>query len=131
MLAKSLFWAWIAVSGAASAPQAQPPTAVASPSLTEEQLASELVARLVKVCEANPEIERAFVLVRNGPDGSPVYTFVPIFDRKVSDKAIAEADAAYKALFPTRGYLPLMLLTRNTWKKSLGGVPPIYVRPGK
>ena len=104
---------------------------LASPSLTEGQLASELVARLVKVCEANPEIERAFVLVRNGPDGSPVYTFVPIFDRKVSDKAIAEADAAYKALFPTRGYLPLMLLTRNTWKKSLGGVPPIYVRPGK
>jgi hypothetical protein len=131
MLAKSFLWAWLAVSGTANVPASQPLTAVASPALTEEQLASELVARLVKVCESNPEVERAFVLVRRGPDGSPMYTFVPIFDRKVSDKAIAEADAAYKELFPNRGYLQLTLLARNTWKKSLGGVPPVYVRPGK
>lgn len=130
MLAKSLFLAWLSVSGAGipSTPALATPAPLAP---TEEQLASELVTRLVKVCADNPEVERAFVLVRTAPDGSPAYTFIPIFDRKVSDKAIAEADAVYKELFPSKGYLQLVLLARNTWKKSLGGVPPIYVRPGK
>ena len=130
MLAKSLFLAWLAVSQA-GVPSTPPLTAAVAPELTDEQLGSELVLRLVKVCAANPDVERAFVLVHKKSDGSSVYTFIPIFDRNVSDKAIAVADAVYKELFPSQGSLQITLLARNTWKKHLGGVPPIYLRPGK
>ena len=108
-----------------------PLTAQASPTATEDQLAAALVERLVNVCASHPEVERAFLLVKKSPDGSPTYTFIPIFDRDVSDAALDDADKAYAEIFPSRGRLSLMLLTRSTWKKSLGGVPPIYRRPGK
>jgi hypothetical protein len=132
MLSKSLLLAWLAAS-TTSVPTAQqaPLTAEASPALTQEQLASALVDRLAEICAAHPEVERAFLLVQSASDGSPAYTFIPIFDRKVSDEALAEADSAYQKLFPSKGHLRLMLLARNSWKKSLVGVPPIYLRPSK
>lgn len=89
-----------------SAPQAPAP-AEATTALSPEQRAIKLVEGIVRVCEAHPEVERAFV----------------------SDAALAEADAVYRELFPGRGYMEVMLLTRSTWKEMLGGVPPVYLRP--
>ena len=103
--------------------------AIASAASPAQDLGAALVESLAKVCANHPEVERAFVLSKVSPDGSVAYMFVPIFDRKVSDLALSEADKAYRALFPSGGYLQVMLLARNSWKKQLGGVPPIYVRP--
>ena len=132
MLPKTLLLAWLATSGAAvPAASPVPPTAEAAPALTQEQAGDALVGRLAGICAAHPEVQRAFVFVQNAPDGSPTYTFAPIFDRKVSDEALAEADAAYRELFPGKGHLRLLLIPAKTWTRSLGGVAPLYVRPGK
>jgi hypothetical protein len=135
MIAEILVLAWLSAAAGASPSPTQaamtPLTAEASPALSQEQLAAALVEELVRVCIAHPEVERAFVLVQTEPDGSPSYMFIPIFDREVSDAALADANAAYRKLFPDKGSLPLMLLARNTWKKTLGRVPPVYIRPGK
>jgi hypothetical protein len=135
MIAEILVLAWLSAAPEVSPSPTQagmtPLTAEASPALSQDQLATALVEELVKVCIAHPEVERAFVLVQNAPDGSPSYMFIPIFDRKVSDAALADAGSVYRKLFPGKGSLPLMLLARNTWKKTLGGVPPIYIRSGK
>ena len=121
-----------AVSAAASAQTANPPspptaelTAVASPA---QDIGAALVERLAAVCARHPEVERAFVMVQPGKDGLPTYMFVPIFDGKVADEVLSEAQIAYHELAPNGGYLPVMLLARNTWKKSLNGVPPMYLR---
>lgn len=106
-------------------------TAEATPAYSPEQRALLLVEGIVRVCEAHPEVERAFVLSKQAADGSTRYVFVPIFDRKVSDAAIAGADAVYKELYPGQGSMEVLLLTRSTWKKMLGGVPPVYLRPDK
>ena len=127
---------FLALSSTASAAQTADPatspttalTAVAGPA---EDIGAALVQRLADICARHPEVERAFVLVQPGKDGSPTYTFVPIFDRKVADEVLSEAQAAYHELAPDAGYLPLLLLTRNTWKKVLGSAPPIYLRPHK
>jgi hypothetical protein len=116
---------------AAQEPSPPAPAAAATPAHSPEQRARLLVEGIVRVCEAHPEVERAFVLSKQAADGSTRYVFIPIFDRKVSDAAIAGADAVYKELYPAQGTLEVMLLTRSTWKKMLGGVAPVYVRPGK
>ena len=107
-------------------PSIAPAPAIAS---AAQDRGAALVESLAEVCANHPEVERAFVLSQVSPDGSVTYMFVPIFDRKVSDVVLSEADKAYRALFPSGGYLQVTLLARNTWKKQLGGVPPIYVRP--
>ena len=109
---------------ATSAPIAQPTTAA-----TETPDASaRLLEKIVAVCASHPEVERAFLLSKPGPSGTE-YMFIPIFDRKVSDEAIAEADKAHKEVFPAGSGLGLMLLARNSWKKTLAGIEPVYVRP--
>ena len=94
-----------------------------------KDIGAALVEKLVEICARHPEVERAFLLVQTAPDGSVSYMFVPIFDRKVSDLALSEAQVAYRTLNPSGGYLPMMLMARNQWKKQLGGAPPIYLRP--
>ena len=113
-------------SAAPSIAEAPATTSAANPA---QDRGAALVESLAKVCANHPEVERAFVLSQVSPDGSVSYMFVPIFDRKVSDLVLSEADKAYRALFPAGGYLQVTLLARNTWKKQLAGVPPIYVRP--
>jgi hypothetical protein len=109
---------------------AQTPVEVA-PQLSQEELGAALVEKLAALCATHPEVERAFVISQSDAAGKVTFMFIPIFDRKVSDELLNEADIAYQELAPGRGHLPLMLLARNTWKKSLGGAPPIYVRPRK
>ncbi len=101
----------------------------AVPAYSEDQLAAILVDRLTSICASHKEVERAFILAKPGEDGPIMYMFIPIFDRDVSDEALREADLAYESLFPGRGKLGLVLLARHTWKRSLGGATPFYVRP--
>lgn len=124
---------------ASASPSPAPPTAAAgvaaeasaTPALSSDDIGGQLVERLTAICASNPEVERAFVLSKPGPGNTVIYVFIPIFDRNVSDKALAEADVAYRELVPTGPGLELMLLARSTWRKALAGVTPTYVRPKK
>ena len=125
MLFEALFFFATAAASAQFAPtaiDAQPPATQAGPGLA---------ARLIEICSRHPEVELAFDFAETKPDGTRADTFIPIFDRKVADDVISEADAAYKELFPSGPGLQVMLLARNSWKKSLAGAQPVYVRPGK
>jgi hypothetical protein len=106
----------------------------AAPELTAQstqEVGATLVARLTEICSRHPEVERAFVFARTAPDGQKVYTFIPIFDRKVADVVLDEADAVYKEVLPTGRGLEIMLLARSTWKRTVADAQPIYVRPRK
>ena len=114
-------------------------SAVITPQANEvqvEQEASEpsrdiggpLVEKVVEICSTYPEVERAFVLSKVGENGQTIYMFVPIFDRKVSDEVLDRVQSAYKVLAPDGPGLEMVLLARNTWKRSLAGVAPVYVR---
>lgn len=117
--------------GVAEGPSKANASVVVATPTEQPDIGAALVERLAHVCGNHPEVERAFLLVQPGENGKREYMFIPIFDRKVSDEALAEAEAAYRELAPGQGSLPLMLLARNSWKKTLAGVPPIYVRPKK
>ena len=100
-----------------------------APNTAPKDLGMALVESLAAICARHPEVERAFVVSQTAPDGSISYVFVPIFDRKVSNLVLNEAQTAYRTLEPSGAYLQIMLLARNSWKKQFGRVPPIYVRP--
>jgi hypothetical protein len=97
--------------------------------MSQEEIGAALVARLSAICASHPEVERAFVFGHADPSGRTIYTFIPIFDRKVSDEVLNEADRAYRELIPDGPGLDLMLLARNSWKRTLAKDAPIYVRP--
>jgi hypothetical protein len=99
--------------------------------ISPEQIGAELVSKITEICARHPEVERAFVVAQRTENGQLAYTFIPIFDRKVADVVISEADAAYADLLPSGPGLQVMLLARNSWKKTLAGVQPIYIRPDK
>lgn len=125
-----LFLASASQASIASPAAGADPLVVSAPA-QQADIGVALVDRLVQVCARHPEVERAFLLVRPGENGKPEYMFIPIFDRKVSNEVLSEAQLAYRELAPGQGGLPLALLARNSWKKTLSGVPPIYVRPKK
>lgn len=87
---------------------------------------------LVQVCTRHPAVERCFLVLAQGSDQHQAgIWFVPIFDGKVDNTALGEAQQVYLKLFPTGGQLPMMLLSRQTWRKQMAGVGPIYVRKAK
>jgi len=114
----------------ATAPVADPPAPASTSANVVDEVGTRLLESLVAVCARHPEVERAYFFSRQGPNGIE-YMFVPIFDRKVSDAALADADRAYKEILPDGPGLGLMLLARNTWKKEMAGVDPVYIRPKK
>ncbi len=87
---------------------------------------------LITVCARHPAVERCFLMLAQG-DGQKQASiwFVPIFDREVDNSALGEAQQVYLKLFPGSGQLPMMLLSRQTWRKQTAGVVPIYVRKAK
>ena len=91
-----------------------------------------LRAALIQVCGRHPAVERCFLVLAQGSDQHQAgIWFVPIFDRQVDNTALGEAQQVYLKLFPSAGQLPMMLLPRQTWRKQMAGVAPIYVRKAK
>jgi hypothetical protein len=77
-------------------------------------------------------VERCFLVLAQGKgQGQAGIWFVPIFDRDVDDSALGEAQQVFLKLFPSAGQLPMLLLPRQTWRKQMAGVAPIYVRKAK
>ena len=110
------------------------PSAPAPPAIGKAQPTGLDVLRtaLVQVCSRHPAVERCFLVLAQ--DGSKKLTgiwFVPIFDRSVDNTALGEAQQVYMKLFPGTGQLPMLLLSRQTWRKQMAGVAPIYVRKDK
>lgn len=106
-----------------------PPAAIGKPQPTGLDV---LRTALTQVCSRHPAVERCFLVLAQGSDQKQAgIWFVPIFDGAVDNTALGEAQQVYLKLFPGSGQLPMMLLSRQTWRKQMAGVDPIYIRKAK
>jgi hypothetical protein len=96
------------------------------PTAGQPESAVDVSSAIAAVLAKHGTVDRAFLL--RAPNSNQIVLAL-IFTKKYDGEAVSEAMSTFSRMAPDYPPLNIYLPARITWKRELGGIPPIYVHP--